>query len=513
MELCERFCYYGMVAILPTYLTGFFGFKQATAVMIMSALSFSSYIFAFVGATVSDSYLGRYGTILSFSCCYAVGVGLLASSALEVISGQIPRNPWAVFVGLALIAFGTGGIKPCVSSFGGDQIEKADNRARFFAYFYLMVNVGSFVSMFLVPLIKSKSCFGQKECYVGALGLPAALMVVALLIFGFGKRLYKPSPPPNRIMQSFFGAIGRAISNKVRLIVGRVPYDRPEHWLYYASDKYSAPLIHDCVAMLRVLVTFLPLCLYWGLYSQMSNRWVFQATLMTGKLGSWNIQPEQMGMANCVLVLVFVPLFDGLLYPLLGKISGRKLTHYGKIIISLVLGVLSFVVAAALQRIIDGRGTFVADPLNAENLKCVAGCVHMAWQIPQYIILTASEVFLCTSNLALAYAMAPKELKSLCSAMSMVTNAAGSLLVILMAKIDPVAWFTKSHGAFWNFIMWAALCVLGITWFLATTWNMVFPEDKDHEEPEKLEEVKVVEMDEAPAGSTSELIQKKAQDL
>lgn len=32
-------------------------------------------------------------------------------------------------VGLALIALGTGGIKPCVSAFGGDQFEKGQVRA------------------------------------------------------------------------------------------------------------------------------------------------------------------------------------------------------------------------------------------------------------------------------------------------------------------------------------------------------------------------------------------------
>ena len=36
---------------------------------------------------------------------------------------------WGPLIGLHLIALGTGGIKPCVSSFGGDQFMKSEVRA------------------------------------------------------------------------------------------------------------------------------------------------------------------------------------------------------------------------------------------------------------------------------------------------------------------------------------------------------------------------------------------------
>lgn len=48
-----------------------------------------------------------------------------------------------------LISIGTGGIKPCVAAFGGDQFkipEQATMLATFFSLFYMSINAGSLIS-------------------------------------------------------------------------------------------------------------------------------------------------------------------------------------------------------------------------------------------------------------------------------------------------------------------------------------------------------------------------------
>ena len=60
-------------------------------------------------------------------------------------------------IGLALIAIGTGGIKPCVSAFGGDQFklpEQARQLQTFFSVFYFSINAGSLISTVLTPAIR-----------------------------------------------------------------------------------------------------------------------------------------------------------------------------------------------------------------------------------------------------------------------------------------------------------------------------------------------------------------------
>ena len=61
-------------------------------------------------------------------------------------------------IGLFLIGVGTGGIKPCVSAFGGDQFssEQEEELSQFFSVFYFVINSGSLLSTLITPLLRSE---------------------------------------------------------------------------------------------------------------------------------------------------------------------------------------------------------------------------------------------------------------------------------------------------------------------------------------------------------------------
>ena len=86
-------------------------------------------------------------------------------------------------LGLALIGFGTGGIKPCVSAFGGDQFVSPQQDhliGQFFSFFYFSINAGSLIANIVTPILrKDVHCNGQTSCYPAAFGLPAILMIIA----------------------------------------------------------------------------------------------------------------------------------------------------------------------------------------------------------------------------------------------------------------------------------------------------------------------------------------------
>ena len=88
------------------------------------------------------------------------------------------------FIGLALIGLGTGGIKPCVSAFGGEQFklpEQSVQVTKFFSIFYAAINGGSLISTLLTPILhKEVKCFGQDSCFPLSFGIPCALMIVAV---------------------------------------------------------------------------------------------------------------------------------------------------------------------------------------------------------------------------------------------------------------------------------------------------------------------------------------------
>ena len=106
-----------------------------------------------------------------------------------------------LFIGLIMVGCGTGGIKPCVATFGGDQFKLPQQKKQselFFSIFYWAVNLGSFISMIVTPQLRSGvACLGEDYCYPLAFGVPAALMFVALLVFGIGRviKLYKINMP------------------------------------------------------------------------------------------------------------------------------------------------------------------------------------------------------------------------------------------------------------------------------------------------------------------------------
>lgn len=87
-------------------------------------------------------------------------------------------------LGLVLIALGSGGIKPCVAAFGGDQFklpEQVKQMATFFSLFYFSINAGSLISTTVTPILRQDvKCFEQDDCFSLAFGVPGMLMVVSI---------------------------------------------------------------------------------------------------------------------------------------------------------------------------------------------------------------------------------------------------------------------------------------------------------------------------------------------
>lgn len=100
-------------------------------------------------------------------------------------------------LGLFIIAVGTGGIKPCVSAFGGEQFvrpQQDKQLEQFFSYFYISINAGSLISTLITPILREDvQCFGQNSCFALAFGVPAVLMLVAIGMAFI--QLFKQRPP------------------------------------------------------------------------------------------------------------------------------------------------------------------------------------------------------------------------------------------------------------------------------------------------------------------------------
>ncbi|KAI3676303.1 hypothetical protein L1987_85908 [Smallanthus sonchifolius] len=206
-ECCERLAYYGMSTNLVNYLSDRLNQGSVRASTNVSNWSGTCYATPLLGAFLADAYLGRYWTIASFSIIYFFGMALLTLSAslkeLQPFCDADSCHPSSTltaitFVALYMIALGTGGIKPCVSSFGADQFDETDVKERkrkssFFNWFYLSINIGALFASSVLVWIQMNVGWGW------GFGVPAVAMAIAVVFFFSGSPLYriqKPSGSP-----------------------------------------------------------------------------------------------------------------------------------------------------------------------------------------------------------------------------------------------------------------------------------------------------------------------------
>lgn len=145
--------------------------------------------------------------------------------------------------------------------------------------------------------------------------------------------------------------------------------------LDYSIDKYGEQLVDEVRTLLRILVLYLPLPLYWTLTAQSGSRWTFQAKQMNGDIGFYTVKADQIQMVGSPFVLILIPLFETVIYPVLRRFGIRRPLQ--KMTIGGICSALSFIFAGILQLHIE------ASPKHT---------VHMFWQFPQYFFLAVAEV-------------------------------------------------------------------------------------------------------------------------
>ncbi|KAJ4933712.1 hypothetical protein JOQ06_030536 [Pogonophryne albipinna] len=418
-EFCERFSYYGMRAVLVLYFKYFLLWDDDLATSIYHVFVAFCYLTPILGAIVADSWLGKFKTIIYLSIVYAIGQVTMAISAIHDITdynkdGTPDNMTFHVvlsMVGLFLIALGTGGIKPCVAAFGGDQFSNHQEKQRrtFFSVFYLCINGGSLLSTIITPILRAQDCgiYSKQKCYSLAFGVPAALMLVALVVFIIGSGMYYKAEPQGNIMGSVCKCIGKLLIAQIKMV-------------------------------LKVLFLYIPLPMFWTLFDQKGSRWTLQATNMDGNFGLLVIQPDQMQTVNPILILTLVPIMDSLIYPLIKKCglnftaiftlqSGSQSCEYSR-----DFGFGSSYTFFIPSTLVIGQNCQGAI---TESEDIEPNSAHMALQIPQYFFITVGEVMFSVTGLEFSYSQAPSNMKAVLQAGWLLTVAVGNFIVLIVAEL------------------------------------------------------------------------------
>ena len=464
-EACERFSFYGMRNILVQFLVSSVilayvpeAERQSVAKDVFHSFVIGVYFFPLLGGWLSDRFFGKYNTVLWFSLIYCAGHACLA---------LFEDNRTGFYTGLFLIALGSGGIKPLVVSFCGDQFTTANKHLAkiVFDAFYWTINFGSFFASLLMPLFLRN--FGPAVAF----GIPGILMFIATLIFWLGRKQYVRVPPTRgEDPHSFFNVARTALTTQAAgqgrpglmvavfgalLAVAFLLCWALQAWfgvnlafwpddfhfvitaclalgaliafggigvsmqLERARGQHPDAAVDGVRAVLRILIVFALTTPFWSLFDQKASTWVIQGKEMIVPHEAWwwpswlVKEAGQMQALNPLLIMLLIPFNNIVLYPALRRL-GWEPTALRRMGFGIAFAGIAWIIAGLIQLKIDSGAQ-----------------TSLAWQTWPYLLLTFGEVLVSATALEFAYSQATQSMKGVIMAFWYLTSTFGSLWVLL----------------------------------------------------------------------------------
>lgn len=522
-EMCERFSYYGMRAILTVHLVALYQLSGAAEDVAGDRATGSYHLFAgavyalpMLGAMLADRYWGKYKTILRLSLMYCVGHGVLAFA-------DLPDDPQTrlnlVFLGLGFIAIGAGGIKPCVSANVGDQFGRGNwsKVPTVYQIFYFSINFGSFFATLLIPFVRGDGTVFWRTSL--AFGIPGILMAIATYFFWLGrdKFIHIPPKPAGRL-----GRLDTIAGSIMFLSVGHL-FVTPSEWGWWIRGGLSAVLL---VAGLGVFFYrqrleqddgFGAILLYnlrVKLGAEPSSRPGddeeeegeddAESPLVKSPFWSkfWRPAIDRFGLVategphavfKVCTIFVFIPAFwaifdqhgstwilqarsmDTHLFGI--EVQPEQVSAWNPLMVMALIPIMNVVYAASkkagfeltpLRRMVLGMfgaaasfaiAAFIQQMIEAEG----EGTVSIWWQVLAYLVLTSSEVLVSITALEFAYTQAPKRMKSVVMGLFLLTVTLGNVFVSIMIgakdQLAELLGIEFGEAEFFWFFCWTALIV------------------------------------------------------
>ncbi|XP_047976600.1 protein NRT1/ PTR FAMILY 7.3-like [Salvia hispanica] len=478
--------FFGVGVNLVLFLTRVLQQDNAEAANSVSKWTGTVYIFSLVGAFLSDSYWGRYKTCAIFQAIFVIGLVLLSLSTQVFLlkpggcgdetTKCNTHSSWELglfYISIYMVALGNGGYQPNIATFGADQFDIEDPRegyskVAFFSYFYLALNIGELFSNTVLVYFEDEGLW--------ALGFWAstASATLALLLFLGGTKRYrhfKPSGNPlSRISQVLVAATkkcsvrippGEDAANlyepegskngarKMLHTQGIKFLDRAafvtaqdEEELKQSEHKNNpwrlCPIsqVEEVKCILRLLPIWLCTIIYSVVFTQMASLFVEQGDAMNTQISNFRIPAASMSSFDILSVALFIFLYRRVVDPAVRVVrkDSKGLTELQRMGIGLVIAVMAMVSAGIVE-------WYRLKYARRDCKQCQgSSTLSILWQVPQYGLIGASEVFMYVGQLEFFNAQAPEGLKSFGSALCMTSislgNYVSSLLVSIVMKIS-----------------------------------------------------------------------------
>ncbi|KAJ0978954.1 hypothetical protein J5N97_014428 [Dioscorea zingiberensis] len=488
-EVCDRIATSGLYVNLISYLSHQMHMPLAQAANTVTIAKGSASFTPVIGGLISDSFAGGFWTITFGSIFYLLGLIILTVSAVVLALHPPPcsgnetcqkASPWHLFflyISLLLTSIGSGGIRPCVSSFGADQFNLAGtqmekHKRTFFNLYFICMRFATGVALIVVVYVQENVGWGW------GLNIPTMCMFVSIVTFVVGYSFYiKPEPkgsPLTRLAQVVIAAIRKrnvVKPNQVSLLYenkeldagistsGKLLHTKKLRFLDRAAviiegDKkvtgqprlWRLSTVHR-VEELKSIILIMPIwasgILFIATASNIGSFAIHQARTMKRSLSAhYQIPPATMSIFLDISTIVTLAFYSKLLVPLARRFTGRPsgITSLQRMIIGVIISMVCYMVAALVE---IKRKSVAAEHGLLDKPKAIVP-ISVFWLAPQYIMYGMAEAFISVGQMEFLYDQAPESMRSIAVALYWLAIALGDY--VSSGIVALLSHFTEKEG-------------------------------------------------------------------
>jgi POT family proton-dependent oligopeptide transporter len=445
-EMWERFSYYGMRALLILFMTapvaaGGLGFDTAKAGPIYALYVSSVYLLSLPGGWIADKILGLRPAVF-------VGGVIIMSGHICLAIPSITT----FYVGLCLIATGTGLLKGNVSALVGTLYSSEDlRRDSGYSIYYMGINTGAFIAPLITGWLAQSNSFKGTLSSMGfdasaswhwGFGAAAVGMFLGLVQYVLGGkylspewlRPVRPSDPAaaaqvrRQVQQVGLGAAAVLVLGILLVTTGLVVLDaeaisRNFKWVLIAvTVAFFGWLLviarwtkEERRRMIVIAVLFAAATIFWMAYEQAGSTLNLFAQRNTHNvILGYSFPASWYQSLPPLFVITFAPLFA----VLWGRLGRRNPSSTAKFAVALLLLGLAFVLM-----------------IGASRLAATGVRVSPVWLVLVYLLEVWGELCLSPVGLSAMSTLAPARIVGLVMGVWFLALSVGSYLAGMAASV------------------------------------------------------------------------------
>ncbi len=219
-----------------------------------------------------------------------------------------------------------------------------------------------------------------------------------------------------------------------------------------ATERYGQEGAEGPPAVLRIMLVFSMVSVFWALFDQHSSTWIKQAGLMNLTIDLFGntmaLSASQIPALNPLMVMMIIPLLNFGVYRPLERF-GFNFSPLRRMTAGMFLTAVAFGAATWLQAHIEAAPK---------------GSVPVSWQMIQYWLITTAEVLVSVTGLEFAYTQAPRSMKSTIMGFWLLCVTFGNLLVVFLAPLEETLALSEFFGLFAVLMAGAATAFAGLAY-------------------------------------------------